>query len=87
LTIFDFLRRQIAGEPKLHPAEKQIAKRWVKERLKLVYPELRNDPKALEKAYQELSLQPREGAGEGGETEFEVVLPDDLDEPKGQWNS
>jgi len=75
MTIFEFLRSKLQGEPPLNPLDRRMAKRWVKERLKRLYPELRLDPEALEKAYQELGIEPREGAGKGGATVFEVTLP------------
>jgi len=77
MTIFEFLRSRLQGEPPLHPMDRRIAKRWVKERLKRIYPELRLDPKALEKAYQELGIEPHEGSGRGGATVFEINLPGD----------
>ena len=75
MTIWELLRSKLQGEPALHPMDRKIAKRWVKERLKRLYPELRNDPRGLEKAYQELGLEPREGSGKGGATVFEITLP------------
>lgn len=78
MTIFEFLRSKLQGEPSLHPIDRMIAKRWVKERLKKIYPELRLDPRALERAYQELGLEPHEGSGKGGATVFEVTLPEDV---------
>jgi len=75
MNIFEFLKNKLQGEPPVHPVEGMMAKRWVKERLKRLYPELRSDPRALEAAYQALSLEPRPGLGEGGATMFEVVLP------------
>lgn len=75
MNIFEFLKDKLRGEPPVHPVEGRMAKRWVKERLKRVYPELRGDPKALEVAYQALGLEPRPGLGEGGAMMFEVVLP------------
>ncbi len=78
MTIFEFLRSKLQGEPALHPIDRMIAKRWVKERLKKIYPELRLDPRALERAYQELGLEPHEGSGKGGATVFEVTLPEDV---------
>ncbi|MEI8312576.1 MAG: hypothetical protein WCH98_17635, partial [Verrucomicrobiota bacterium] len=68
MTIFEFVRSRLQGEPPLHPMDRRLAKRWVKERLKRLYPELRLDPKALEQAYQDLGVEPREGAGKGGAT-------------------
>ncbi|MEO7318489.1 MAG: hypothetical protein ABIZ56_05830 [Chthoniobacteraceae bacterium] len=53
-----------------------MAKRWIKQRLVSVFPELRKDPAALESAYQSLSLDPRPGTDEGdGETVFEMSAP------------
>lgn len=78
MTIFDFLRSKLHGEPPLHPMDRRIAKRWVKERLKRLYPELRLDPKALEQAYQDLGIEPHEGSGKGGATVFEITLPGEV---------
>ncbi|MFZ4775911.1 MAG: hypothetical protein ACOYM3_11125 [Terrimicrobiaceae bacterium] len=77
MTIFEFLRSKLQGEPPLHPIDQRMAKRWVKERLKKLYPELRLDPEALERAYQELGLEPQPGAGKGGATVFKITLPGD----------
>ena len=47
-----------------------------KQRLLVVFPELRNNPRALETAYQSLGLSPRPGTEEGdAETVFEMSLP------------
>lgn len=75
-TIFEYLRQHLGGEPPLNPLDRKMAKRWVKERLKRMYPELRLDPVALERAYQELSLEPIEGSGKGGATLFEIHVPE-----------
>ena len=75
MTIFEFLKAKLQGEPPLRAVEAAMAKHWVKERLKVVYPELRGDPRALEQAYHDLSLEPRPGSGKGGAMMFEVVLP------------
>jgi len=75
-AIFDYLRSRLKGEPELHPMDRRLAKRWVKERLKKIYPELRLDPDALERAYQDLGLEPHEGSGKGGATVFEITLPE-----------
>ena len=77
MTILEFVRSRLRGEPPLHPMDRRIAKRWVKERLKRLYPELRLDPKALEQAYHDLGIEPREGTGKGGATVFEITLPGD----------
>ncbi len=78
-SIFDFFKGAFQAAPPLRPVERILAKRWVKERLKHIYPELRGDPKALEELYQSLSLEPREGSGKGGGTLFEIVLPGKMD--------
>lgn len=80
MNIFEFIKGKLQGEPPLHPVERRMARRWVKERLKKMFPELRDDPKALEEAYRTLSLEPREGVGKGGATMFEIVLPGRVDE-------
>jgi hypothetical protein len=74
--LFKIIQRAFAREPELHPVDQGLAKRWIKQRLVVVFPELRRDPKALEKAYQSLGLTPREGTDEeDAETVFEVSLP------------
>jgi len=71
--LFQVLKRAFTREPKLHPVEQAMAKRWIKQRLLVVFPDLRNNPRALERAYQSLSLTPRAGTEEGElETVFEV---------------
>ncbi len=44
-------------EPTLHAIDRRLAKEWIKKRLAALFPELRNDPVALENAYQELGLE------------------------------
>ena len=71
-----FLKRAFGSEPKLHPIDGQLAKRWIKRRLLVVFPELRNNPAALEEAYQALNLEPRLGTEEGESgTVFELTIP------------
>ncbi len=72
---WEFLRQSLQGEEPVHPVERRMAKRWVKERLKRVFPELRSNPAELEKAYNQLGLEVREGSGRGGGTVYEVRLP------------
>ena len=75
--VIDFLKKALGAEPKLNPVDRGLAKQWIKKRLIVVFPELRNDPKALEQAYRQLSLEPREGTEEGdAETVFEMSLPE-----------
>lgn len=74
--LFQLFKKAFRSEPQLHPIEQKMAKRWIKQRLVSVFPELRNDPVALENAYQSLSLDPRPGTDEGdGETVFEMSAP------------
>ena len=75
--LFESIKRAFSREPKIHPIDAGMAKRWIKQRLVVVFPELRNNPRALEKAYQSLGLTPREGTEEGDlETVFEMSMPD-----------
>ena len=74
--LFEVIKRAFTRHPKLHPVEAGLAKRWIKQRLLVVFPELRNNPRALERAYRSLGLSPRPGAAEGEpETVFEMRLP------------
>ncbi len=71
-----FLKRAFRAEPKLHPIESGLAKRWIKQRLLVVFPELRNNPPALEDAYRALNLEPRLGTEEGeAGAVFELTIP------------
>lgn len=63
----------------VHPVDSHAAKRWVKERLKRLFPELRRDPDALERAYRELGLEAREGSGRGAGVVYEITLPSIVD--------
>jgi len=74
--LFQRIRAAFRPEPALHPIDRQLAKRWIKQRLLVVFPELRNNPRALEGAYRALSLEPRAGHEEGeAETVFEMTIP------------
>ena len=58
----------------LHPLERRMARHWIKRRLTLVFPELRDDPRAIEEAYQALSLEARVGSlPEDAETVYEIT--------------
>ena len=73
---FQLIKKAFGIEPKLHPIDHQIAKRWTKQRLLVVFPELRNNPDALERAYRSLDLTARAGDEEGETgTVFEVTAP------------
>jgi hypothetical protein len=74
--LFQLIKRAFFREPDLHPVERGMAKRWIKQRLVTVFPELRNNPVALEHAYQSLSLEPRAGTeADEMETVFELSIP------------
>ena len=71
---FHFFKR--SDDQQLHPVDRRLAKQWIKRRLLVVFPELRNDPRALEQAYQNLSLEPQYGSEEGDAgIYFEMTLP------------
>lgn len=76
MSLWEFLRQGLQGEQPIHPLEQHMAKRWVKDRLKRLFPELRSNPEELEKAYRQLRLEPREGVGKGGAAVYEITLPD-----------
>lgn len=74
--LFEAIKRAFTRKQKLHPIEAGLAKRWVKQRLLVVFPELRNNPRALDRAYRSLGLSPRPGTEDGEhETVFEMSLP------------
>ena len=82
--LLQILKRTFTREPKLHPIDHGMAKRWIKQRLIIVFPELRNNPRALERAYQSLGLSPRPGTEEGEpETVFEMSEPELREEAGG----
>lgn len=74
--LFEVIKRAFTRKQKLHPVEAGLAKRWIKQRLLVVFPDLRNNPRALDRAYRSLGLSPRPGTEEGEhETVFEMRLP------------
>ncbi len=71
-----FVQRAWHRQETLHPIDNRMAKQWIKQRLVTVFPELRNNPVELERAYHSLSLEPREGTQEGDAgTYFEMQTP------------
>jgi hypothetical protein len=72
--VVNFLKSKLNTEP-LHPVDRGLARQWIKRRLRVVFPELGYDPVALERAYQDLSLEPRQGGVGDMQTYFEVTLP------------
>ncbi len=80
-AVFELIRRAFRHEAPLHPIERQMARKWIKQRLVVVFPELRDNPAALERAYRSLGLEPRAGQELGeADTVFEVQLPAELPE-------
>jgi hypothetical protein len=75
-SVLQFIKRAFTREPELHPVERGMARRWIKQRLVTVFPELRNNPVALERAYQTLGLEPRAGSGpDEPETVYQMSIP------------
>ena len=62
---FQRIRDAFRREPILHPVDRQLARRWIKQRLVAVFPQLRNNPKELELAYQNLGMEAQPGQEEG----------------------
>jgi len=74
---FQRIRGAFRREPQLHPVDRQMAKKWIKERLVAVFPLLRNNPRALERAYQDLGMDVEPGHDEGdAEAVFVLNAPD-----------
>ena len=74
--LLQFFKRAFSREPELHPVERGMARRWIKQRLVTVFPELRNNPTALERAYQTLGLEPQaDSDSDRAETVFHVNIP------------
>lgn len=58
-------QRALKKAPPVDAVECGMARAWIKRRLRAVYPELRNQPDALDAAYEELDLEPRRGSKDG----------------------
>jgi len=72
--VANFFKRKLGSEP-LHPLDRGLARQWIKRRLIVLFPELRHDPAALERAYRDLSLEPRPGGVGDMQTYYEVISP------------
>lgn len=72
MKLYAAFKRALGLAPVVHPVDASLAKRWVKQRLLAVFPELRGNPKALEAAYRQLSLEPTAGGEGEDETVFEI---------------
>ena len=76
LGLLQFIKRVFSSEQEIHPVERGMARRWIKQRLLNVFPELRNNPAALERAYRQLSVKAQVGAEAGdNEAVFEISIP------------
>jgi hypothetical protein len=74
--LLQFIKRAFSREPELHPVERGMARRWIKQRLVTVFPELRNNPVALERAYRTLGLEAQAGdEAAGSEMVFQMSIP------------
>lgn len=57
--LFQKITSAPAPERPLHAVDRRLAKEYIKRRLAALYPELHDNPDALERAYHELDLEPR----------------------------
>lgn len=74
--LLTILRNALHGETDLHPLEQRLARHYLKRRIALVYPELRNDPGALDEAYRLLSIEPATGTDVGDPaTYYDIQAP------------
>jgi hypothetical protein len=74
---FQRIREAFTREPKLHPVDRKMARHWIKQRLLVVFPELRNNPRELERAYQSLGMEVQPGQEEGdAEAVFVLHAPE-----------
>lgn len=72
MNLLATFKRALGMAPVVHPVQSSMAKRWVKQRLLAVYPELRGDSKALDASYRALSLDPQPGAPGEPDIVFEL---------------
>jgi len=72
--LLGYIKSRFLGDRPLHAVDRQMAKMWIKKRLVRVYPELQNNPQALEQAYQALNLEARPGMRQNIPS-YEVTLP------------
>lgn len=72
--LLGFIKTRFLGDRPVHPIEGKMARMWIKKRLVAVYPELRNNPQALEQAYRALNLEERPEMRQNMAC-FEITLP------------
>jgi hypothetical protein len=79
-SLLERIARTFFHEPKLHPTEVKMAKHWIRQRLTSLFPQLADDPKKLDAAYQSLNLTPADSltTDEYGRSVpvFEISAPD-----------
>jgi hypothetical protein len=82
LNLRQFFKKNLASDRELHAIDRRIAKEWIKNRLASTFPELRGDPKALEQAYRDLSLDATGMSRrvDGEVPSYNLNLPIDIDE-------
>ena len=74
--LIDLFKRAFRIDTELHPLDRRVARRWIKMRLASLFPELRNDPAALDQAYHRLNLEVREESnGRTWQPVFEIIAP------------
>ena len=74
--LFQRIRAVFRREPELHPVDRHLARRWIKQRLVAVFPQLRNNPAELERAYRNLGMDVQPGQEEGdADTVFVLSAP------------
>jgi hypothetical protein len=75
--LFERIRNAFRREPVLHPLDRHLARRWIKQRLVAVFPQLRNNPAELERAYRNLGMDAQPGQEEGdADTVFVLNAPE-----------
>jgi hypothetical protein len=72
MKLVEKFKRALGFAPLVHPIEQGLAKRWIKQRLLAVFPELRGNPRALDAAYRALDAEPTAGGPDEMETVFEL---------------
>lgn len=78
LGLFQRIKGAFRRDSKLHPIDGQLARRWTKQRLVAVFPQLRNNPRELELAYRSLGMEPQPGQEEGdADTVFVLTAPEE----------
>ncbi len=77
ISLATLIARFADSDGTLRRHEVGLAKRFIKSRLKILYPHLRGDPAALERAYEKLDLAVAEVETDTGVIIYELSAPDD----------